>query len=132
MTADAKRKLRFTRIILACPLVLILAGIAINMALFGVGPAVVSLPPKEVVVLLVLGAVLLFGNHTWLMTSTELTRLRYDLHATPEEWAGGSKPGDAPTEGLRGLERRHNANRNATENTVLFVLAALVLSAGSS
>lgn len=129
MTTETARKLRFTRIILAYPFALIAVGIAVNAALFGVAPMEIAIPSKNIVVALVFGAVALVANHTWLMTSTELTRLKFDLHATPEEWkASGSSPGEAPIEGVRELERRHNAHRNATENTVYFVFVVLVLS----
>ncbi len=33
---------------------------------------------------------------------------------------------DAPEEGLRELERRHNTHRNTTENTIYFILLVLV------
>ena len=33
---------------------------------------------------------------------------------------------DAPEEGLRELERRHNTHRNTTENTIYFILLAMV------
>ncbi len=129
MTADQDRKRRFTRIILAYPLILIAAAIVVNVALFGVSPAVVALPAKEIAVSLALAAAVLAAHHSWLMTSTELTRLEYGLHATPEEWeAAGRQPDQASAQGLRELERRHNAHRNATENTVQFVFAALVMS----
>ncbi|MCR9137694.1 MAG: MAPEG family protein [Alphaproteobacteria bacterium] len=129
MTTDTARKQRFTRIILAYPFALILVGLAINAALFGVSPAEISLPSKDIVVALVVAAVLLVANHTWLITSTELTRLRYGLHATPEEWkASGTSPDEASAQGVRELERRHNAHRNATENTVYFAFAILLMS----
>lgn len=129
MTTETSRKQRFTRIILAYPFALILVGIAVNVGLLGVTPAEISIPSKDIVVALVFGAALLVANHTWLMTSTELTRLKYELHATPEEWkASGTNPDEASVQGVRELERRHNAHRNATENTVYFAFAILVMS----
>ena len=76
---------------------------------------------------LIIAAVLLVINHTWLMTTTELTRVKYKMYATPEEWAkNGIRQQDAPEEGLRELERRHNAHRNTTENAIYFFFLALV------
>ncbi len=57
------------------------------------------------------------------MTTTELTRLRFNMHATPEKWkASGASPANVPADGWKELERRHNAHRNATENTVYFAI----------
>lgn len=86
MTQDIQRKRKFTRIILAYPLVLALIALAVNLLIFGVAPAQIALPAKSVVTALSLSAALLLIIHTWLMTSTELTRLRFNIHATPEEW----------------------------------------------
>ena len=61
------------------------------------------------------------------MTTTELTRVRFNMYSTPEEWAAsGTSREDPPEEGLRELDRRHNTHRNTTENTVYFVLLSLV------
>ena len=60
------------------------------------------------------------------MTATELTRVSFKMYTTPEEWAAsGTRPQDAPVEGLRELERHHNTHRNTTENTIYYVLLAL-------
>lgn len=62
------------------------------------------------------------------MTSTELTRLRFDLSATPEERAARGRDGmDATRLASEELERRHNAHRNTTENVVYFLCPALLL-----
>jgi uncharacterized MAPEG superfamily protein len=129
MDHDENRKRRFTLIMLAYPFALLLLAVAANLWLFGVGPLEVALPSRDIVIALALGTAVLIANHTWLMTSTELTRLEFGLHATPEEWqASGRQAGDASSRGMQELARRHNAHRNATENTVCFALAALVLS----
>ena len=61
------------------------------------------------------------------MIRGSLTRVRFKMHSTPEEWAAsGTSAQDAPEEGLRELERRHNAHRNTTENTIYFIFLALV------
>lgn len=119
------RKKKFARIIVAYPFALIILSVGANL-LLGVTAAEIAIPPFAVMVAMSISACLLLANHSWLMTSTELVRLRYDLHATPEEWeASGTVRSDASEEGLRELERRHNAHNNATENTVYFALLAL-------
>lgn len=109
------------------PLGLLLIAILVNLFAFGVSPPALAIPSTEIVTALVISAALLVVNHSWLMTTTELTRLRFDMHATPEEWAAsGRKQEQAPEEGVRELARRHNAHRNTTENAVYFVLLALI------
>eukprot|EP01083_Nonionella_stella_P221947 792429_1 len=75
----------------------------------------------------VISAVLLTINHSWIMTSTELTRLKYGLCATSEECEKqGKDPDHASKEGLREVKRRHNIHRNTTENTIYYVLLVIV------
>ena len=115
-------------IVKAYPLGLLFIGAVLNLFVFGVNPAAVALPSAGCIRALVIAAVLLVINHTWIMTTTELTRVRFKMYSTPEEWAAsGTSPQDAPEEGLRELERRHNAHRNTTENTIYFILLAIVL-----
>lgn len=129
MSEGQRNKRKFARIIVAYPFVLALVGLAANVLIFGINPATIALPPYGLVVALVFGAVMLLINHTWLMTSTELTRLKYNMHATPEEWeASEFAKSETSQEGLQELERRHNAHNNATENTVYFVLLASLVS----
>ena len=107
------------------PLGVLLVSLLLNYFAFGIEPIIVALPSVDSIVALSTAAALLVVNHTWLMTTTELTRVRHEMHATPEEWtASGRNPEDVSTEGRRELERRHNAHRNTTENTVYFVLLA--------
>ena len=121
------RQRRAMTIVKAYPLGVLVIAVLLNFFVFGVDPVAVSLPSAECVRALVIAAVLLTVNHTWLMTSTELTRVRFKMFSTPEEWAAsGTSPQDAPEEGLRELERRHNTHRNTTENTVYFTLLALI------
>ena len=122
LTSDQRRIMTLVK---AYPLGPLLIGIGLNWFVFGVNPAGIALPNAEVIGALAIAAVLLVINHTCIMTSTELTRVRFGLHATPEDWAAsGKSPDDAPALGLRELERRHNAHRNATENTIYFMLLA--------
>jgi len=105
----------------------LLISVVLNLFVFGVDPLVVALPSIENIYALVAAAVLLVINHTWLMTSTELVRVRFRMFSTPEEWeASGASPQDTPEAGVRELERRHNAHRNTTENTIYFILIALI------
>ena len=114
-------------IVKAYPLGLLLIGVALNLFVFGVSPAAVALPSAECIRALVIAAVLLAINHTWIMTTTELIRVRFKMYSTPEEWAAsGTSRHDAPEEGLSELERRHNIHRNTTENTIYYVLLALI------
>jgi uncharacterized MAPEG superfamily protein len=114
-------------IIIAYPFVVLLIGVGLNLFVFGVSPLALALPSDASASALVIASVLLAINHTWLMTTTELTRVRYKLHATPEEWAAsGTNRRDAQSEGLVELERRHNAHRNTTENVVYFIFLAFI------
>jgi uncharacterized MAPEG superfamily protein len=125
---DMKGQQRTILIVKAYPLGVLVIGVALNLFVFGVQPITVSLPSTESIRALVIAAVLLVINHTWLMTTTELTRVRFKMFATPEEWAAsGTSQRDAPEEGLRELERRLNAHRNTTENTIYFVFLAIAL-----
>ncbi|MGC1502526.1 MAG: MAPEG family protein [Sulfitobacter sp.] len=129
MIDDKSKKQKFTRIILAYPVALVLLGLAVNFFVFGIDSATIAMPSYEIIAALILSAVMLLANHTWLMTSTELTRLKYNMHATPEEWEASENIKDQVSpEGLQELERRHNAHNNATENIVHFVLLAVLTS----
>ncbi len=109
------------------PLGVLAIGVVLNLFVFGVNSVAVALPSTVSIRALIIAAVLLVINHTWLMTTTELTRLRFKMYSTPEEWAAsGTSRLDAPDEGLRELERRHNTHRNTTENTIYFILLVLV------
>lgn len=130
MTPDqhiAKQR-KFSRIIMAYPFALIAVALGLNLFAFSVLPAIPSMPTHAHLAALTVSASLLLANHIWLMTSTELTRLRHNLHATPEEWqAAGTTEREASEEGRSELKRRHNAHANATENTVYFALLAVPL-----
>lgn len=128
MVDDNKRIRKFTLIIIGYPIALILMSLLFNLFAFGVEPLKVALPSRDVLVTLVISSMLLLFNHSWLMTSTELTRLNYKMYASPEEWdEAGARKEDVSNDGWVELERRHNAHRNATENTVYFGLLALMI-----
>lgn len=130
MTVDTKAEKQLQRtiaIVKAYPLILLVIGIVMNLFVFGVNPVAVSLPSAESIEALFIAAILLTVNHTWLMTTTALTRARFKIHSTPEEWAASrTSPDDISEEGRIELELRHNAHRNTTENTIYFILLALI------
>jgi len=114
-------------LVIAYPFVILIIGILLNVFLFGINPIVVTLPSNELVAALVIATVLLLANHTWLMTTTELTRARFKMYSTPEEWkASGLNAEDASLEGIRELKRQHDTHLNSTENIVYFILLAVV------
>ena len=116
------RNTRVATIIILYPVVTALVAVLINLLIFGVKPMVITLPDASVLAALIIASALLVLNHTWLMTSTELTRLKYNIRTTPEEWAAHDvQRQDITTEGWRELERRHNAHRNTTENVLYLV-----------
>jgi len=85
------------KIIIAYPFALLLIAIVMNILVFEIKSYAISLPSIEYIRALVIASVLLIINHAWLMTSTEITRLRYKMFSTPEEWAAnGTNQEDAP------------------------------------
>lgn len=123
-----RRQRRLMMIVRAYPGVLILIGVLVNLFVFGVDACVVALPSIEIMRALVIAAVLLTVNHTWIMSATELTRVRFSLCATPEDWiASGRDPDAASEEGIREVDRHLRTHRNATENTVYYLLLSLIL-----
>jgi uncharacterized MAPEG superfamily protein len=127
MNEEAARKQRTRWIVISYPIVVLLISGLINLLVLDVNPMVVATPSKDCIVALTITAALLVFNHTWLMTSTELTRVRYTMFATPEDQAAsGVDDGEASEQGVKALERRYNAHRNTTENTAIFCLLAPV------
>ncbi len=128
---DNKQR-RAMGIILFYPIGILIVGVTLNYYVLEVTPYTVSLPTTESIRALVIAIILLIINHTWIMTSTELVRVRFKLYATPEEWAtSGKREEDAPQTGIRELKRRHNAHHNTTENVVYFALLALIFAVSS-
>ena len=120
---------RTMTIVKVYPLAVLLISVFLNLFAFGVNSIAVALPSLECIYTLVIASILLVINHTWLMTATELTRVRFGMYSTPEEWtASGTSRRDVPEEGFLELERRHNAHRNTTENTIYFIILGLVFS----
>lgn len=122
------KKQRAITIIVAYPFGVALISFVLNWFAFGVKPPIIALPSLEYIYPLIIAATLLVINHTWLMTTTELTRVRFKMYATPEEWvASGTSQSEVSEEGVRELERRHNIHRNTTENTIYFIFLAFML-----
>jgi uncharacterized MAPEG superfamily protein len=110
------------------PFGLLLLAVLVNVFVFGVDAPAAALPSSGILDAVIAAVALLLINHTWLMTATELVRVRNAMHSTPEEWAAsGRNKEDVPEEGWRELERRHNAHRNTTENTVYFAILSAVI-----
>ncbi len=127
MTNEKEPKKRTATLVTAYPFALVAIAIILNVFVFGLRPIDVALPSNDAVITLTISAALLVVNHTWLMTTTELTRVKFGMSATPEEWAVSGKNRDnTPKLGLDELERRHNTHRNTTENVVYFALLAPV------
>lgn len=129
---DEKQR-RATKLVLFYPFGILLIGLILNFLVFGIKPYVISFPPTEGIRALVIAAVLLIINHSWIMTSTELVRVQFKLFATPEEWAENSScETDASEIGIRELKRRHDTHSNTTENVVYYVLLSLIFAFSSS
>lgn len=126
------KRQRAIKIIIAYPFVLLLIAIVINMFMWNVKPYEVSLPSIESIRALIIAAVLLIINHSWLMTVTELTRVRHKMYSTPEEWSANEmQPEDAPVEGVRELKRCHDTHLNNTENIIYFILLCSIFIFGT-
>ena len=125
-TEDNKKGSTGIWVILVYPVVLLLISLSLNYFLFGVKSCVIALPSIEHIRSIIIAAVLLTINHTWIMTATELVRAKFKIHSTPEEWEKkGSNYNDVAEEGVRELKRHHDTHLNTTENTIYFILLAL-------
>ena len=122
-----KQQRRTMAIVMIYPIGILVVGIALNLFVFGVNPLVISLPSDIGFHALVTAVILLVINHTWIMTSTELVRVRFKMYSTPEEWsASGTSKKNAPEIGVSKLKRRHDTHHNTTENVVYYVLLSLI------
>lgn len=120
------------RIVLLYPFALFAIALALNLVFFRGHPLVPAIPAADSYPALVVAAVLLVINHSWLMTATEWIRVRYGMPGTPHEWQqSGKNPADVDAAGRLAFETCHNAHRNVTENSVSFVFLALVFALAS-
>ena len=113
-------------IIIAYPFVLLFLSSLINYLVLEIGTFEVTLPSNSQLGAMIVAGVLLVINHSILMTTTELTRVKFGMFATPEEWKESGKSRQDVTEmGIQELERHHNAHRNSTENSCYFLALAI-------
>jgi uncharacterized MAPEG superfamily protein len=122
-----KKQRKAKVIVIAYPIVVTIIAVILNVLVFGISAYTVTIPSTYILNILAIAAVLLVINHTWIMTATELVRVRYRMYATPEEWSeSGTSKKDTPDVGVIELERVHNAHRNTTENVIYFILLSLI------
>ncbi len=123
---DKQRKQRVTALVTAYPFVLLSAAVVLNLTVLGVQPVALALPTEQTILALTISAALLLINHTWLMTSTELTRVVLGISATPEDaLENGSLSTASSFSSHEEITRRQNAHRNLTENAVYFPLLVM-------
>lgn len=127
-TDGNKQQNRVMNIVIIYPFVVLLIGIGLNYFVFGVNSYVINSPSEVSVLALIFSAVLLTLNHTWIMTATELTRAKFKIHSTPEEWIkSGANKNNISEVGASELKRHHDTHQNTTENIVYFILLAIAL-----
>jgi uncharacterized MAPEG superfamily protein len=115
-------------IIKVYPFAVLLLSVLLNFT-FGMDSVSLSIPTKEVFGLLSIAAAILLINHSWIMTSTELTRFRYKIFASPEEWkASGKSKAEITEDGHFEIERHLNTHRNTTENTIYYIFIVILFS----
>lgn len=128
MNSENEDKKVFGWIIKIYPFAILLVSIIINL-LLGVTSIEIASPSIGIVKVLSLSAVLLTINHSWIMTATELTRLRFKIYASPEEWKdSGLSKSNITDEGQFEIERHLNTHRNTTENIVYYIFLAGIFS----
>jgi uncharacterized membrane protein YecN with MAPEG domain len=126
-TEEAAKKNSYW-IIKVYPFGVLVLAIALNF-MFGIDPIQISTPSRGLLGLISCAAIILVINHSWIMTVTELTRNRYKIFASPEEWiSSGHKKLDVTEKGSFEIERCLNTHRNTTENVVYYILFLFVFS----
>ncbi|WP_104402673.1 MAPEG family protein [Vibrio penaeicida] len=122
---DEKQR-KFSKIVIFYPLGVFIASLLINWLVLDVNAFNASIPDKSIIGSMAVSGVIMLINHVWLMTATELVRVKYRIYATPEEWkASDSNIEDVSDVGWQELERVQNAHRNTNENTIYFLALAL-------
>lgn len=121
---DNKRR-RGILLINLYPYVILIIAALINLAFFSV-TFKFEIPTSHHLAAISIFALLICINHSWLMTTTEITRVKFKMYATPEEWrASGTSINDISEQGKLELGRQHNAHRNLTENLTIFLALAI-------
>ena len=82
---DSRRQ-GVSKIVIAYPFGVLAIALAINLLCFEISGFEASIPGQLSLSAFALAAIVFCLNHSWLMTATELTRVRYHMYATPEEW----------------------------------------------
>ncbi len=131
MNTDSNIKNSSFWIIKAYPFAVFLIAMALNYSL-GIEPFYLSIPSKEIFTLIACSAIGLVINHSWIMTVTELTRNRFKIYASPEEWvSSGLNRSEITEQGSFEIDRCLNTHRNTTENVVYYILLVFVFSFAS-
>jgi len=128
MNSESEQNKSSGWIIKIYPFALLLISLVINF-LLGATSIEVKVPSFEIIKVLSISAILLTINHSWIMTTTELTRLRFRIFASPEEWKSSGRSKDSITgEGQFEIDRHLNTHRNTTENIVYYIFLAGIFS----
>lgn len=126
--ADSSDQKKFYAAIVGYPIVVALIALALS---FFALPSLVAgsgWPENTVLVAFALATGLLIVNHIWIITATELARLRHGIYVVPEEIPSEKKAAYAPSaEGQADVARCHNIHRNTTENVVYFFPLAIAV-----
>ncbi len=117
------KQVKTIKIIIAYPFGVLGISILLNLLLLDIHSIKIGIPIAPIIYAIAIAALLFVINHSWLMTATELVRVKHRMYATPEEWeASGTRWEDISQSAKQALDRVHNAHRNTTENTVYFLL----------
>jgi len=125
MDLNFKQK-RTIVVILIYPFAIFLISTLINLIFIDINTIEISMPSKTHLYTIISAALILTINHSLLMTTTEITRVKFKMYATPEEWdESGLSQKDTSEPAIQELERNHNAHQNLTENTCFFIVLLL-------
>lgn len=122
----SKKQKKAIIVISVYPLIVFIISILINLIIPQTIGFDTVIPSTNHLNAMICSGLLLLLNHSLLMSTTEITRARYGMYATPEEWiANGKSRKDVSEFAIRELERNHNAHRNLTENSCYFIILVI-------
>lgn len=126
--ADASDQKKFYAAIVGYPIVVALIALALSLYVLPTLVSGTSWPENTVLIAIALATGLLIVNHSWIITATELARLKHGIYVVPEEIPSEKQATYAPSsEGQADVARCHNIHRNTTENVVyIFPLAIAI------
>lgn len=127
-TEAARHQTKFYLAIVGYPIVV--AGVALLINRYALPAAVQNaLWPEQMLLLaFAFSTGLLWLNHCWIMTATELARLKHGIYVVPEEVPPAEQATYAPSpDGMADVGRCQNIHRNTTENSVYFFPLAIGL-----